>query len=295
MNGVIKTKFILNILLLVAILLPMACEKEKPSTPAIQEAITPDLPVIKTLPIIQINATSAIAAGKLLTSTVTCIEQGICWSPNPNVSIENFRTSNKIISDSFESRITRLQAKTKYYYRAYARNSAGCSYGDELIFTTSIDTGHIVLGEYYRGGYIFYIDYTGKHGLIAATIDQGSAYWGCQGTSITGGTATVIGGGQLNTTRILATCKTSGIAAKLCNDLVLNGYSDWFLPAKDELNKMHENLYLKNIGNFKTVTYWSSSQYNSQNAWRQFFNLNLIQNYYDKDLLTCYVRAARSF
>jgi hypothetical protein len=71
-------------------------------------------------------------------------------------------------------------------------------------------------------------------------------------------------------------------AAYLCEALVYGGYSDWFLPSKDELNLMYENLYLKGFGGFADCSdcyYWSSSevwasgaqQWSSTNAWIQWF------------------------
>jgi hypothetical protein len=91
--------------------------------------------------------------------------------------------------------------------------------------------GKFYIGLSYAGGIIFYFDGTGQHRLISATTDQSSgAQWGCYGATI-GGTSNAIGTGQANTTAIVNGCATAGIAARICNDLVLNGFSDWFLPS----------------------------------------------------------------
>ncbi len=152
--------------------------------------------------------------------------------------------------------------------------------------------GQFYIGESYGGGIIFYIDGTGQHGLIAATSDQSSGTeWGCYGTTI-GNTSTGIGTGQANTTRILNFCYTAGIAAKICDDLVLNGYSDWFLPSKDELNQ----LYLQKtvVGGFADYYYWSSSESEANNAWNQYF-YDGHQGYSLKSNSDFYVRAIRTF
>jgi hypothetical protein len=65
-------------------------------------------------------------------------------------------------------------------------------------------------------------------------------------------------------------CLTTGIAARLCGDLVLGGYSDWYLPSRDELYQLYLNRVA--IGGFATNGYWSSTEKASQYAFLQFFN-----------------------
>jgi hypothetical protein len=91
------------------------------------------------------------------------------------------------------------------------------------------------------GGIIFYDKGSESDGwryLEAATSDQAtSSLWGCYGTNIVG-TSTAIGTGAANTTAITTGC-TTGSAAKYAADYTLNGYDDWFLPSKDELNQLY--------------------------------------------------------
>ncbi|MHC1703313.1 MAG: hypothetical protein AB9846_05340 [Tenuifilaceae bacterium] len=249
-----------------------------------------------------VTATTASSGGSITSdggATVTA--RGICWStsPNPTIALAT-KTTDGSGTGSFISSITGLIANTTYYIRAYAKNSVGTYYGNEVNFTSAITS----IGATYAGGIVFYIDSTGQHGLVCATSDQNSgAQWGCYESSISGADGTEIGTGKQNTIDIVNGCSTSGIAARLCYDLVLNGYSDWFLPSKDEQHEMYINLRNAGIGNFAEGTYWSSSEEiywssGSYYAWGQYFNSSnqvyYVSSYYNKDNKQN-VRAVRAF
>ncbi|MCL2511194.1 MAG: Ig-like domain-containing protein [Bacteroidales bacterium] len=167
---------------------------------------------------------------------------------------------------------------------------------DAIRFKKNDDVFTGSIGDYYQGGIVFYIDATGKHGLIAAPQDQstGTPWW--NGSYIvTGATGTAIGTGRSNTTRIIQVQGEGGYAAKLCDDLVLNGYTDWFLPSKDELNLLYQNKDL--IGGFATGSYdyyWSSSESSNINAWSQNFTTGNQYSGNNKNY-TYRVRAVRAF
>lgn len=79
---------------------------------------------------------------------------------------------------------------------------------------------------------------------------------------------------------------TSSYAARLCKELVYkeNGkdVTGWFLPSKDELNLMYKNLRKKGVGSFTDYSYWSSSENNAYNAWKQIFSSGNQYNF-DRD------------
>ena len=139
--------------------------------------------------------------------------------------------------------------------------------------TVTVNAPGLSIGDFHQGGYIFYLDGNGG-GLIAANIDQSSAEWGCSGTAITGADSPI--DGAQNTIDILAGCPTPGIAADICANLSLNGYSDWYLPADVELRAMHDligpgsgdgqfisgGVYegTGNVGGFRNGYYWCSTE-----------------------------------
>ncbi|MBU4228106.1 DUF1566 domain-containing protein [bacterium] len=151
------------------------------------------------------------------------------------------------------------------------------------------------------GGWIFYDkgSYSGGWRYLEAapkSTEWTDKQWGSFKTLI-GGTETGIGTGQSNTTKIIDIQGTGHTyAAQLCDALVYGGYTDWFLPSKDELNLMYKNLKVNNnIGGFASDSfYWSSSVGNGYNAWYQLF-AGGSQSYGDKYDYFVQVRAVRAF
>ncbi len=205
-------------------------------------------------------------------STATATQSPLNGSTNTNVS----------------ATVSGLVAGTTYHFRVKAENSFGITYGDDMTFTL------LGTGITWEGGLIFYLDASGLHGLIAAPSDQISADWGCYPSVISGADGTAIGTGNQNTMDIVAGCPTIGIAAEICWNLSLNGYTDWYLPSKDELGLMYTNLYLAGKGSFgTTLYYWSSSEYNINYSYRLNFSGGVSGTSLKNS--TQYVRAIRAF
>lgn len=64
--------------------------------------------------------------------------RGVCWSTTPNPVVTGNHTIDGTGSGIFTSNITGLIASTVYYVRAYATNSVGTAYGNEISFTTTV-------------------------------------------------------------------------------------------------------------------------------------------------------------
>ncbi len=246
-----------------------------------------------------ITQTTATSGGSITSDGgATITMKGVCWSSTTSTpTISNTNTNNGTGSTSFSSSLSSLTANTTYYIRAYALNSIGIGYGNTVTFTT---LPNLAIGQSYQGGIIAYIFVSGDsdyvagqtHGLISTTSNQSTgAQWGCSGTSIAG-TSTALGTGLANTTAIVNGCTSSISAAALCNNLSSGGYSDWYLPSRDELNKLYLNK--TSIGGFSTVSYWCSTQSASTTAYSINFSSGTGTGFSTKTTLM-YVRAIRKF
>ncbi len=129
------------------------------------------------------------------------------------------------------------------------------------------------LGQEYGGGIIFYIDQTGEHGLIVSGEDYhlpmkwGKAHRRIGASSMTNGAS--------NTKKIAAEYG-SQCAAGICENLIIGGFDDWYLPAIEELSLLYKNRdHVTNIGVLNTINgrgiskwktdYISSTEYSNRN------------------------------
>ncbi len=95
------------------------------------------IPNITTSSITNIGLNSANAGGNISSDGGASVTQrGICWSTSSNPTTANFRTIDGSGTGAFSSQMTGLQTNQIYYVRAYAINSSGTAYGQQLTFIT---------------------------------------------------------------------------------------------------------------------------------------------------------------
>jgi hypothetical protein len=114
-------------LLIIAVIVIHSCKKDEPT-----------LPTLITADPVEITQTTVTYGGNITSDGgAEIIVAGICWSTSSNPSVRDKHTNDGKESGSFSSKLTGLTPNTKYYIRAYANNSAGTGYGNEVSFTTS--------------------------------------------------------------------------------------------------------------------------------------------------------------
>lgn len=208
---------------------------------------------------------------------------------------------------------TGLSSNTEYCYTvsAYDASNDESEESEQSCATTLTTSTYSLLDTGPAGGIIFYDKGSYSNGwryleAAPASTEWTHIEWGDVETLISGADGTAFGTGEQNTADIIAVQGTgSTYAAQLCEGLSYGGYEDWFLPSKDELDLIYENLYLNEVGGFPPEEnlnpnhYWSSSQLPSMDnfAWAQIFSSTFNGSQFEDnwdDNSTC-VRAVRAF
>jgi hypothetical protein len=198
--------------------------------------------------------------------------------------------------------IKALPKNVSLTWKVRAGNARGAgAWSKGLAFKVLPPGPSLKIGDAYGGGIVAYIDGSGAHGLIAAAADQTPADNGIQWATepywyaaVPEAKGTAIGTGAANTTAIIAQNGAGATyAAGLARAYAGGGYSDWYLPSKDELSRLYVNRVA--IGGFISAWYWSSSQ-NADFAdlvWYVSFNDGYLYRGIKSD--TNRVRAVRAF
>lgn len=202
------------------------------------------------------------------------VQRGFFVSTNTNPLATNsivFVNSSSTLT--FSNRNTGLNENTTYYVRAFVTNTYQTSISAEIL---SFQTENFYnIGEIGpAGGKVFYSSLDGTtswHFLEAAPTDLSSSFsWSNDITSCSG-LSTSIGSGLSNTELIVLNQGASGnYSALKAQQYAYGGFTDWFLPSRDELSEIYQNLHLNSGNGLATNSeYWSSSQDANylQNAW----------------------------
>lgn len=163
------------------------------------------------------------------------------------------------------------------------------------------------IGQSFGGGVVFHVYRDAnnvEHGLICSIVDQSTgSIWSNIDNALSG--ASSLWDGQSNTNLMAAQTGATSGAWKLCNDYSYGGFTDWYMPAIDELRLLANNRYNVNktlstiVGSNLLLinNYASSTEYDATDFWF----LNSLQGFTspgankDGSFGMAYVRAIRQF
>lgn len=150
-----KTKLLFSILTAAIVMIGFSCKKEDDKV---------ILPSITTTTLTEITDTSATTGGTITSNGgADIISSGVCWSTSENPTIADNHTTDVPVNNAFISKIKGLKGGKNYYIRAYATNSVGTSYGEQLQLSTTIKTQTITLGASYAND----VYYSLKNGVVS--------------------------------------------------------------------------------------------------------------------------------
>ncbi|MCX6830177.1 MAG: fibrobacter succinogenes major paralogous domain-containing protein [candidate division Zixibacteria bacterium] len=113
------------------LLLFVSCGDDDPVSP------NDKVPILTTAAVSTITQTTAQCGGNIISDGGAAVTaRGVCWSASPTPTIADSKTTDGVGAGGFTSSVAGLTASTPYYVRAYATNSVGTGYGNEVAFTT---------------------------------------------------------------------------------------------------------------------------------------------------------------
>ncbi|AFK04415.1 hypothetical protein Emtol_3286 [Emticicia oligotrophica DSM 17448] len=192
--------------------------------------------------------------------------QSVLIDPANTTSILNAQSTTKgllppRLTEAQRNAMTGLTAGTVIHCSDCAGGVGPYSYnGSSWVAMFSSNSVSYSVGQSKFGGVIFFVDDSGQHGLVAATTDQSVGTTWYNGNYInTLATRTGVFGGANNTERIITEQGAGNYAASIASQGSNGGFGDWYLPSKDEMAKMYQQ-----IGVIPSITaganYWSSTE-----------------------------------
>ncbi|MBO9681512.1 MAG: LamG domain-containing protein [Flavisolibacter sp.] len=153
-----------NIYFLVMVMIALSIAGCKKTGEGSGITVNPVVPAISTKDPTNINGTSATVGGNITNDGGSIVtEAGIVYSTTPNVDTSKTRVRNYTISGNYSVNLTGLSLLEKYYYRAYAINEKGITYGEEKSFfvpvngyatSSQVAAANLVAYWAFNGGYV---------------------------------------------------------------------------------------------------------------------------------------------
>jgi hypothetical protein len=146
----------------------------------ITEASVSTIPTVSTSDVVDIAQTTATGGGNVTADGGALVtDRGVCWSTSQNPTIDDNHTSDGTGTGTFVSNLTGLTPNTPYFVRAYATNSVGMAYGNEVNFTTlsaGFTCGSTITINHVTGN-VAPVDKTVTYGTVTNIPGEESKCW----------------------------------------------------------------------------------------------------------------------
>ena len=178
---------------------------------------TPVLPNLTTTPVFSITVTTAQSGGNITDEGGAAVTaRGVCWSTAANPTTANSKTADGSGIGVFTSSVNGLTLGTTYYVRAYATNSAGTAYGNELSFTTTNSNKDVYVAGYEFSGLLSDVAKVWKNGE-ASSLTNGSGEASGNSIFVSGTDVYVAGVESNNGSNYVAKVWKNGVPTSLTN------------------------------------------------------------------------------